>query len=255
MPLICCNYCGSQIDKPLQWIQRQRDGHFCNRTCFHKWNAEHRRRRIRRVCLVCAKEFETIKGHIRGEGQGKFCSLKCCGKWYGTTANPFQGRHHTRETKDLIGLKSRERKAWLNLFTKEAREKHQQAISKPAYRELMAKLVAERNAKMLRPTKVELKLKALLDKHFPNEWEHTGDGKVIIDNMIPDFFNKNGRKAVIELFGDYWHSEIKATSWRKTELGRMMAFGALGIKCLVIWEHELKDEEAVVVKVKQFMRR
>lgn len=255
MSLVYCEYCGALIEKPLQWIQKQRQRHFCNRECYHNWSAEHRKRRIKGFCLMCGKRFETIKGHIRALGQGKFCSLKCSGKWYSTKANPFQGKQHTEETKRLIGLKSRERKAWLNLFTKEAREKHRQAMNKPAYRDLMAKLVAERNAKILRPTKVEVKLKELLDKSFPNEWEYTGDGKVIINNMIPDFFNKNGRKAVIELFGDYWHSEIKATNWRKTELGRMMAFSTLGIKCLVIWEHELKDEQAVVTKVKQFMRR
>lgn len=253
---VYCDYCGALIDKPLQWIQRQREHHFCNRGCYHKWSAEHRKRRIKRLCLMCGGKFETIKGHIRGPNQGNFCSLKCWGSWHSIQANPFMGRHHTKESKRLIGLKSKERKAWLSLFTKEAREKHQQAIHKPEYRDLMARLVAERNARILIPTKVELKLEELLNKHFPNDWEYTGDGKLIINNMIPDFANKNGKKALLELYGDYWHSESKTKGkWRKTELGRIMAFNSLGFRCLVIWECELKDEQAVVAKVKQFMKR
>lgn len=59
-----------------------------------------------------------------------------------------------------------------------------------------------------------------------------------------------------QLYGDYWHSESKTKGkWRKTELGRIMAFNSLGFRCLVIWECELKDEQAVVAKVKQFMKR
>ncbi len=191
--------------------------------------------------------------------QGNFCSAKCFGKWASETRvgdlNPFKGKRHNARSKKAIGLRSIDRKAWLNLFTDEALARRRKAMRKPEYRAKMARLAAIHNSKIILPTKAELKLYAILDKYFPSEWEYTGDGKVIIDNMIPDFFNKNGRKAVIELFGDYWHSQIKATTWRKTELGRMMAFNSLGIKCLVIWEHELKDEQAVVAKVKQFMKR
>jgi len=39
---------------------------------------------------------------------------------------------------------------------------------------------------------------------------------------------------------------------KNTELGRTMLYNALGYQCLVIWEHELKDEGAVIAKVKQF---
>jgi len=31
-----------------------------------------------------------------------------------------------------------------------------------------------------------------------------------------------------------------------------MAYNSLGYRCLIIWDYELKDEETVVAKIKQF---
>lgn len=255
MPSRTCDFCGSEIKEPLQWIQKKYKHHFCSSKCFHAWSGQQTRRRLIRTCLCCRATFEVIPGHIRTENQGNFCSLICWGKWQGLNYNPFKGKRHTGASKRLIGLASIKRKAWINLFTPEARRKHQKAITSPEYRSRMAERRARLNAQMLRPTKVELLLAELLNRHFPRVWEYTGDGKLIINNMIPDFANKNGKKALIELYGDYWHSEAKTRgSWRKTELGRIMAYNSLGYCCLVIWEHELKNEQAVVAKVKQFMK-
>lgn len=102
-----------------------------------------------------------------------------------------------------------------------------------------------------KPNKVERRLAYLLQRYFPNEWEYTGDGKVVLHGLIPDFTNKNGRKAVIEMFGDYWHTK-KVKSWKDTELGKIMAYKALGFECLIIWEKELKDEERVISKISNF---
>lgn len=103
-----------------------------------------------------------------------------------------------------------------------------------------------------KPNKAESYLLTILHRNFPGEWEYTGNGKVILNGMIPDFFNCNDRKMVIELFGDYWHTQ-KVKGWKATELGRIMGYNMLGIKCLVIWEHELKQEDMVIEKVKRFL--
>lgn len=139
------------------------------------------------------------------------------------------------------------------LLTHEARQKQREAVRRPENRTRHAQLRAEANRTLIKPTKLEKKLETLLEKEFPGEWEYTGDGKVIIDGMIPDFFNKNGRKMVIEAFGRYWHEGKKARTWRRTELGRIMAYNALGIKCLVIWEEELKNEPELTAKIKTFV--
>jgi hypothetical protein len=85
---------------------------------------------------------------------------------------------------------------------------------------------------------------AVLQTHFPDEWEYNGDGKVILNGLVPDFVNKNGQKAVIEVFGDYWHSarstkHYRKLTWHQTELGRTMAYNALGFHSLILWEKQL----------------
>ena len=103
------------------------------------------------------------------------------------------------------------------------------------------------------PNKPERNLQRILDSLYPSEWEYVGDGKVVLNGLIPDFININGKKQVIEMFGDYWHGP-RARNWRETELGRVMAFNSMGFACLIVWEHELDDEDSVREKVIGFMK-
>lgn len=91
----------------------------------------------------------------------------------------------------------------------------------------------------------EKRLQDILDKHFPQEWEYVGQGDLVIGGKIPDFMNVNGRKQVIEMFGTYWH---RGENPQK----RINSFMHFGFATIVIWEHELKDEDAIVVKIKNF---
>ena len=93
--------------------------------------------------------------------------------------------------------------------------------------------------------KSEQKLKAILDKNFPNQWEFVGDGKLVIGGKIPDFANINGKKQVIEMFGTYWHNGENPQK-------RINSFMHFGFATIVIWEHELKNESAIVDKIKNF---
>ena len=81
---------------------------------------------------------------------------------------------------------------------------------------------------------------------------------ITLAGLVPDFVNIDGKKEIIEVFGDYWHDSTKRDlSWHATELGRIMAYQAIGYKCLIIWEHELKElsEEQLINKIKLFFRR
>lgn len=108
-----------------------------------------------------------------------------------------------------------------------------------------------------KPNKPEQRLiRVAKDNNLPIRY--VGDGQVIIGRMNPDFINTNGKKEVVEVFGDYWHSEKKVRSWKETELGRIMAYKVFGFDCIIIWEHEIKtmtDDELVKkmmpVKVRQ----
>lgn len=110
----------------------------------------------------------------------------------------------------------------------------------------------------LRPTEPEASLMRILQTQFP-EFKYNGDFSlgITIGGMIPDFVNVNGKKQVIEVFGDYWHGDKKAITWRKSELGRIMAYKPFGFNCLVIWEHELKEkpEREIACLIKSFSER
>jgi len=79
---------------------------------------------------------------------------------------------------------------------------------------------------------------------------YVGDGKKLIDGFCPDFVHKE-RKLIIEHFGDYWHNR---DDWKERDGRRINCFGNRGYKTLIIWEHELKNPNQVVNKIKGFVR-
>jgi G:T-mismatch repair DNA endonuclease (very short patch repair protein) len=74
---------------------------------------------------------------------------------------------------------------------------------------------------------------------------YVGDGSLIVGGRCPDFMNKNGKKKVIELFGDFWHKNDNPDE-------RIAHFRHFGFDCLVVWEHELKNEEGLRQKILEF---
>lgn len=63
----------------------------------------------------------------------------------------------------------------------------------------------------------------------------------------PDFVFKNCNK-VIEHYGDYWHKN-------DSEENIINLYNEIGYKCLVIWEHELKDIDNVTLKILNFINQ
>lgn len=124
------------------------------------------------------------------------------------------------------------------------------AILKPSEEGLRKALLANK----LKPNKLEVFLNSLLETHFPGEFRFNGDLSqgVMLGGLVPDFINVNGKKEVIELFGDYWHDTKRNIPWKATEFGRQAVFSQLGFKLLVIWEHELKSPEEVIEKIRRF---
>lgn len=122
--------------------------------------------------------------------------------------------------------------------------------------EYVAKLI---KAMGVKPNKLEQKLIDLFAEHFP-QFKYNGDFSqgVMLGGLTPDFVNVNGKKQVIEVFGDYWHSpEIIGDDWRRGELGKIMIYNSVGWDCLVIWERELEKltEAEIVKKVETFLTR
>jgi very-short-patch-repair endonuclease len=131
----------------------------------------------------------------------------------------------------------------------------------PEYRERTLRNMAQ--AIHRRPTNPEKRLIEILNRHFPNEFLYNGDfsHKIMLGGLIPDFISCNGKKLIIEVFGDYWH-KIKANiRYVQTEEGRKEFYYKLfGFKTLIFWEHELiprygkmLSEEEIVNKIKVFL--
>ncbi len=96
------------------------------------------------------------------------------------------------------------------------------------------------------PNQVE----TVFDKFTPSNIKFVGDGVHWIKfpsgrYKNPDFLVL-GTKKVIELFGDRWHKPEEEKEIKEL-------YQAAGHECLVIWEHEMRDIEAVLLKVAQYI--
>lgn len=59
---------------------------------------------------------------------------------------------------------------------------------------------------------------------------------------------------VIEVFGDYWHSQkFTGMPVDKHEQHVKQLYAQAGFNCLTIWEHELQDEDTLKAKINQFI--
>jgi len=156
--------------------------------------------------------------------------------------NPQYGKHLTEECKAKISKSSASR-----LHTEETKHKISDAAKlswqNPEYRDRCIRATIA--ASHTRPSEPERVVLNLLNEHYPTEWEYVGDGSFILAGKNPDFVNVNGRKQIIEVFGDFWHKGEDPED-------RIEIFRHYGYDTLVIWERELKNLDAVLVKVNSF---
>lgn len=129
----------------------------------------------------------------------------------------------------------------------ESRRRFWQSNS-PEFINMRMKMIAGLN---LRPNKPEMAVLTILNDMFPSEWEYVGDGQVIIGGLNPDIINVNGKKLIIEVFGDYWHTQ-KMKPYRINE-GRVDVYAQYGYKTLIIWERETKNIDTLKTKILEFV--
>jgi len=99
-----------------------------------------------------------------------------------------------------------------------------------------------------RPNGLERKVIDIIEK-YELPYDYVGDGKVFIAGRVPDFIHNNGKKKIIEVFGNYWHKPEDVER-------RTRHFSKYGYECLVIWEKELYEcPEEVINKIKAFTYR
>jgi len=122
-------------------------------------------------------------------------------------------------------------------------EIHKALWKKPSYREKVVKSALE--SMHIRPNKKEVLLANVLQNVVPREYKYVGDGSLIIGGCCPDFMNVNGKKKLIELYGDYWHRNDEPQD-------RITYFKQFGFETLIVWEHELDDTDSLTKKIVAF---
>ncbi len=110
-------------------------------------------------------------------------------------------------------------------------------------------------ALMRKPTKPERTLMTLIERNnLP--FRYVGDGEVIIGTLNPDFIHNNGDNKIIEVFGRVFHDPAKRVSeirWKSQYFGRLAYYSQHGWDCLVLWDDDLDDEQAVVHRIREFL--
>lgn len=188
--------------------------------------------------------------------------------------NPFYGKTHTDEAKAIMseakkGDNNPNRICYTDdhkrriseansgenhwFFGKHLSDEHRRKTSETMKKlwqdpDFVAERMKERNTY---PNKLEMLVATLLDELQPNEWKYNGNlGEgVMLGGMIPDFINVNGEKKVIEVFGDYWHSDkVLKGRWKRSEFGRKAVYSQLGFDCVVLWEDRINAEGIDYIK-------
>jgi hypothetical protein len=156
-----------------------------------------------------------------------------------------KGKRSSPATEFKKGFKAS--KEWRNLWAKIMKKKWDD----PSY---VKKVMKARHA---HPNNSEMKLIKILDRNqLP--FSYTGDGKVTIGGLCPDFIHNNGDKKVMELFGRIYHdpdvSFKDEIPWCQQYFGRMAYYSQFGYNCLIIWDDELNNEVKVAEKIRRFSK-
>ena len=104
------------------------------------------------------------------------------------------------------------------------------------------------------PNKLEIKFLKMLKDEFGDRYKFTGDGSSRIGYYAPDYLDESNHK-IIELNGCYWHNCQQCfsdTEPSKRDKDRISKFEDAGYKAAVVWSHELKDEDKLFKRLRNF---
>lgn len=237
-----------------------------------KYSKNSKKKGILKVCLTCKKEFYVYPSEITKK---KFCSKECCKKKRIKKICKWCGKDfEVRVCYERIKFCSRDCYiAWRkeNLVGEKATHWKGGGVKKicvvcgkeyTTKRSLAPRSkccscrctgIYSRTKKMnIKPTIPERIYQEIVDNNsLP--FKYTGDGSFWIENINPDFVECNGKKIVVEIFGDYWHSPLLnwGLSENRTLFYRKAILKQYGWKMIVFWESDLKrkDAEAFVLSI------
>ena len=198
------------------------------------------------------KHNELTKQKIGKAHKGKYVSEETKRKMSEAT----KGMHHSRETKKKIsetqiGEKSHN---FGKTFTKEHIQKLSEATKKyfknnPLGLERLRKMRKHQKFPQ-HHTKPELIFENIC-KQNNLDFHYVGDGSLWIGKkgekqLNPDFIEANGKKIIVEVFGDYWHSPLLNRNMKEygTFEYRKEHYKQFGWKSIFLWESDLKRKDA-----------
>ena len=100
----------------------------------------------------------------------------------------------------------------------------------PETRDRLVKAILEIRS----PNKTEVKVLGMLNKHLGNEWAFVGDGQVIIGGCCPDYINTNGKKLIVEFYGDFFHRP-------QDEGYKKKLYAKFGYDTFAIWSKDMQN--------------
>ncbi len=146
-------------------------------------------------------------------------------------------------------------------FRKKTIKAQKEGYNKPGVREGMSRRLLERwsnpefkektilkiiKTSGTKPNKPEKKLNKIIQKLFPGEYKLNVKANIMtLGGKVPDFVNVNGKKKLVELWGDYWHRSQNPND-------RINYFKQFGWNTLVVWERELKKENLLKARLINF---
>lgn len=150
------------------------------------------------------------------------CSIRCSG-----SGNPMYGKHQSESSRITISKKNKEK-----FCQKDFLEKWKRSV----YR---------------KKNKPESLIDNILSTKFSG-YVYTGDYKVWIGGKNPDFLNE-GKKKIIEFFGDYWHDEVFTGEENQLhENKRIEHFKKYGYDTLILRQKDLDNIDFCIQKILEF---
>lgn len=205
-------------------------GRFQDRLGYKEFRAE-----IVRRSEVRKKISKTLTGKKQSEETRQKKSLAMKGKLF------------TEEHKQKI--RHSQKKFWSRLSKEEVQVRVKNSCGSDCA------ILNSRKSNGQRPSRPESVVIEFLESHYPSDWVYNGYGNngIIIGRRIPDFVNINGKKLVIEVFGEYWHNPEKfSDAWSESDA--IAHYKKWGFNCLVLWEKEVYDKNCLENKVANFIK-
>jgi hypothetical protein len=167
---------------------------------------------VNKLCGDCNRKDEVKRSKISKTLTGKKRDWSPSTEHIDIIKKTLTGKKHTPE--HIEGVRQAALKQWAT----------------PETRDRLIKAILEVRS----PNKVEIKVLNWLNEQLGNEWKFVGDGQIIIGGCCPDFINTNGKKLIVEFYGDFFHKP-------EDEGYKKKLYAKFGYDTFAIWSKDIQN--------------